>query len=260
LNYGRGMEWRSAADLARSEGDGWYVAPGVVVWRIGGIDGASFWGHVTNAQVEAAFTVARHRAGETSDNPIHAVTDLAGVTSFDDAIYLRMATQLGEFGARLAPRVRRHVVIVPDGVLRAAVVGFLHMHTGHPWSIAADLQDGLGDEIAARIKALVASRRDADLVTALRARLAADTLPEAAKALGVAPRSLQRALHGAGTSFRAIVEEHRIATACRLLDESDLKVESIAREVGFGSLSGFVRSFRRVNGCSPHERRVRLSS
>jgi len=74
----------------------------------------------------------------------------------------------------------------------------------------------------------------------------------------VTPRSLQRSLRGAGTSFRAVVDEHRIAEACRLLDQTDLKVEAIGREVGFQSLSGFVRSFRRSVGCSPHERRGQL--
>lgn len=228
---------------------------GIAVWKVDGIDGASLWGRVSHAQIDVAYAAVRTHA-EAGSGPLDAVTDLTGVTSFDDAVYLRMATYFAELASRIEPRLVRHTVIVPEGILRAAIAGFLHLHTRHGWQIAEQLDAS----IAARVAALVEPRRDQDLVTALRAQPAHDSLPDAARALGVAPRTLQRALHGAGTCFRTVVEEARIAEACRLLDNTDLKVEAVAREVGFGSLSGFVRSFRRVCGQTPSERRVRASS
>jgi AraC-like DNA-binding protein len=255
------MERRgSATELARSDGDGWYAAPGIVVWRVDGIDGSTFWGHVTIAQLDAAFERVRHYASGGVTRPIDVVSDLAAMTSVDVAVYPRMAELAAELLPRVTAPIRRHVVIVPDGMIGATAAGFLHLHTEHRWQIAADLGSAVGEPLAARVAAVVEPAREADLVTALRARLAGGTLPAAAKALGVTPRSLQRSLRGAGTSFRAVVDEHRIAEACRLLDQTDLKVESIAREVGFRSLSGFVRSFRRAVGCSPHERRLRQSA
>ena len=255
------MERRgSATELARSEGDGWYAAPGIVVWRVDGIDGSTFWGHVTVAQLEAAFERVRHYAESGCTRPVDVVSDLAAMTSVDVAVYPRMAELVTELVPRVVAPIRRHVVIVPDGMIGATAAGFLHLHTEHVWQIVADPGSAIGEEVAARVDAVVGPAREADLVTALRARLGGGTLPAAAKALGVTPRSLQRSLRGAGTSFRAVVEEQRIAEACRLLEQTDLKVEAIAREVGFQSLSGFVRSFRRVVGCSPHERRMRRSA
>lgn len=252
------MEYRgSPAELAAAEGEGWFAAPGIVLWRVGGIDGASFAGRVSTAQVDAAFAVVRQYGRAASARPIDVVTDLSAMTSFEDGVYLRLSTHVAELVPPIAARVRRHVLVAPDGVIRATAAGFLHLNVVYGWHIAADLRAAVGATLAERIEPLVDAARDADLVTALRAQVVADTLPAAARALGVAPRSLQRALRRAGTSFRSIVEKGRIAAACRLLDETDLKVESIAFEVGFGSLSGFVRSFRRVRGCSPHERRVR---
>lgn len=248
----------SASELARLEGDGWYAAPGIVVWRVFGIDGSTFWGHVTAAQLEVPFEVVRHYASVAPARPIEVVTDLSAMTSGDVALYPRVAELVADLVPRIATPIRRHVVIVPNGMFGATACGFLHLHTEHRWQIAADLDSAVGAAIAAQIDEVVAPEREADLVTALRARLAAGTLPAAAKALGVTPRSLQRSLRGAGTSFRAVVEECRIAEACRLLDQTDLKVEAIAREVGYQSLSGFVRSFRRSLGCSPHERRGQL--
>jgi AraC-like DNA-binding protein len=248
------MEWRgSPTELARNDADGWYATPGIVVWRIAGVDGSTFWGHVTTAQLEAAFEVVRHYAGAGA---IDVVSDLAAMTSFDDAVYPRLTELVTELVPSLAARVRRHVVILPDGMIRATAAGFLHLHAEHAWHLAADLGSAIGEPNAARIASLVAQVRATDVVTALRARLDAG-LPAAARALGLTPRSLQRSLRSAGTSFRTLVDEARIAEACRMLDQTDLKVEAIAREVGFQSLSGFVRAFRRACGCSPHQRRRR---
>lgn len=251
LNSRPHMQCRSVRELVGSTGDAWLATPGCVIWRIGGIEGVTLWGRVTPAQIDHVFGVARAQA-DRPGGALDLVTDLTAVTSFDDAIYLRMAAHLVELAPLVEHRVRHHTVIVPDGLLRGAVAGFLHLHAQHAWR----LDDALPAAIAAEVAAIVEAARHDDLVGALRGRRVSDTLVGAAKALGVAPRTLQRALHGAGTSFRAIVEEGRISEARRLLDQTDLKVEAIAHEVGYGSLSGFVRSFRRVHGCSPHECRT----
>lgn len=95
-------------------------------------------------------------------------------------------------------------------------------------------------------------------VAALRAALAglvaagaSPTLEAAATRLSTSPRSLQRALDGAGTSFSAERDRLREAEARRLLAEGRLSVEAIALRLGFAESAVFVRAFRRWTGQSP---------
>ena len=75
-------------------------------------------------------------------------------------------------------------------------------------------------------------------------------LARIARRLGLAPRSLQRALARVGTSFRAEVEDARFALACRLLLETDAKLEVIARRIGLGPAQ-LTTLFRRRLGTTP---------
>lgn len=64
---------------------------------------------------------------------------------------------------------------------------------------------------------------------------------------------------GLGKSFKTLVTEHRVAEACRLLDDEKaaaaFTVESIGRQVGFNSRVTFTRAFKSVTGISPSEYR-----
>lgn len=77
------------------------------------------------------------------------------------------------------------------------------------------------------------------------------TLDQAAHALGVSGRSLQRRLGEGGSSFRAELEQARLAAAQRLLLDTDDKVAAIAAEVGASSESNFIAFFRRLTGQTP---------
>ena len=61
------------------------------------------------------------------------------------------------------------------------------------------------------------------------------SLPKAALALGLSPRSLQRRLSDTGTSFSELVAEVRLDTACHLLRKSDLSLATIASRLGYNS-------------------------
>jgi len=56
-----------------------------------------------------------------------------------------------------------------------------------------------------------------------------------------------------GRTFTTYVQEVRIAEACRLLAETELSVNQIAHEVGFGSLTHFNRVFRRLKNLTPSQ-------
>jgi AraC-like DNA-binding protein len=60
-----------------------------------------------------------------------------------------------------------------------------------------------------------------------------------------------------GKSFLEYRTEVRIRVAQKLLDDTDLKVTAIAKEVGFDDLSHFNRMFKQVSGMSPNLYRKR---
>lgn len=98
--------------------------------------------------------------------------------------------------------------------------------------------------------------------TRVRALIAAEpgrwTLASAARALMVAPRSLQRYLANEHTSFHAELQGARVAAARMLLKDTDWKLAAVAREVGFASAQHFNQVFRRYEGDPPRVFREKL--
>jgi AraC-like DNA-binding protein len=74
---------------------------------------------------------------------------------------------------------------------------------------------------------------------------------DAARRLGVTPRTLQRRLREEGTSYQALVEEMRRELARRYLGERRLSLPEVARLLGFTDESAFYRAFRRWEGVTP---------
>lgn len=52
-------------------------------------------------------------------------------------------------------------------------------------------------------------------------------------------------------TFKEILNEYRIAHACKLLAHTDKSIEAIAYESGYGNQSFFNRMFKRINGITP---------
>jgi AraC-like DNA-binding protein len=78
------------------------------------------------------------------------------------------------------------------------------------------------------------------------------SLAELARHLGVSPARAGHAVHEAtGTSFLRLLTEERLATAARLLRETALPVEEVARSAGFADVSRFHRCFRQRHGLTP---------
>src|SRR5262249_38741339 len=77
------------------------------------------------------------------------------------------------------------------------------------------------------------------------------SLQSAAPARAPPPRTLQRTLAARATSFRAELDAVRVATAERLLLDSDLKMDPVAHEIGCKSPSAFYELFRRHAGEPP---------
>ncbi|MFA5941432.1 MAG: AraC family transcriptional regulator [Sinimarinibacterium sp.] len=116
------------------------------------------------------------------------------------------------------------------------------------------------DEIVARYLARL--QRD-DVVTRVRAVLVellptgAPNAAAVAARLHLSERSLQRRLAEAQTAFSALLQDTRHSLARSYLRDPQTSIGEVAYLLGFGDLSSFTRAFRRWEGISPSEFRVR---
>ena len=72
---------------------------------------------------------------------------------------------------------------------------------------------------------------------------------------GFSPRTLQRRLAEAGTSFQILLDDVRTELACTRLEESRKAISEIATDLGYARVAAFSKSFRRWTGVSPSEYR-----
>jgi AraC-like DNA-binding protein len=77
------------------------------------------------------------------------------------------------------------------------------------------------------------------------------TLRDAAVAIGLPPRSLQRRLALMGTTFERLVDDWRRGEAQQLMADPETGTTEIALRLGYTDPSHFIRAFRRWEGMSP---------
>lgn len=85
-------------------------------------------------------------------------------------------------------------------------------------------------------------------------------LNDAAGALNISSRSLQRYLQCNNTCFRQLVNECRHQLAQQYLQENTLNIQQIATQLGFEEQSSFQKAFKSWQGCSPGVYRQRSST
>lgn len=79
-------------------------------------------------------------------------------------------------------------------------------------------------------------------------------LADAAKVAGMSPNYFSSLFHKwVKMSFTDYMAKVRTMKAGKLLQESDMRINEVAFEVGFQSLSQFNRSFLKVKGMPPRE-------
>jgi AraC-like DNA-binding protein len=83
-------------------------------------------------------------------------------------------------------------------------------------------------------------------------------LTDVARALQTSARSLRRALSQMGTSYQAVAEDILRALAVERVRSGRVKVEHIARELGFTDARSFRRAFKRWTGRNPNDYRREL--
>jgi AraC-like DNA-binding protein len=76
---------------------------------------------------------------------------------------------------------------------------------------------------------------------------------EVAARLGLSQPTLHRRLRAAGTGWRALLDEHRMVAAERMLRETSRSVADVALAVGYAESASFSRAFSRHFGRSPRD-------
>ncbi|MCB9479621.1 MAG: helix-turn-helix transcriptional regulator [Deltaproteobacteria bacterium] len=76
-------------------------------------------------------------------------------------------------------------------------------------------------------------------------------ITQVARKLAVSPRSLQRALSEAGTTYSDLVDRVRTEEASRLLKGTELSATEIGYICGFADAAHFTRRFKQRYGCPP---------
>jgi AraC-like DNA-binding protein len=135
------------------------------------------------------------------------------------------------------------------------------------WPIDRDRSDPAADSFFQALAHLIAESLDQEMPLSLptstdplvsaamqftRAHLADVTLDDVCVAVGASERSIRRAFASAtGMSWRAYLLKSRLLTAMALLAEPGPSVLAVATAVGFDTMSGLNRAFRRHVGETP---------
>lgn len=176
-----------------------------------------------------------------------------------------------EHFAELTRRIRQRVGVISDGMAAVTMAGIQPV-LGGPGDVTLVRQaregfrlllpdggDGLCDELT---RLVVEARGLTPVVIALRPLLKHHggrlSLREAAKALRLSVRTLQRQLREAGRSYRDEQIEARFQLALELLG-GDEKIVAVAGRVGL-SEAGLLRLVRARTGLTPTELRRKLTA
>jgi AraC-like DNA-binding protein len=198
-----------------------------------------------------------------------SLVDASRLEGVDPGAFSVLHTYVGANRERLAEQVERLAIVRPPGVAGATVAGFFHVaEAPYPVDIAGDVVSALGvlgerdGGFASALEEAVARATGApSFLVALRQKLEAQpgrvSLEDAARALGLSPRSLQRKLREAGSTYQGEVASAQVRAAQALLRDSELSLTAIAFEVGCATPQHFSTLFRRVAGEPPSAWRER---
>ena len=92
---------------------------------------------------------------------------------------------------------------------------------------------------------------EAERLLLTRLSLFGEGLPGLAAALQCQPRTLQRQLRAAGTSYARLVSGLRDRLATDMLRDPALDIETIALKLGYAERRSFTLAFRQARGCTP---------
>jgi AraC-like DNA-binding protein len=229
--------------------------------------GFALWGKPTEADVERLVPLlALELAAGVA--PHASLVDVRRLEAADPRTFVVLAKYLRANFDAFRTRVTRLALVRPAaGALGAMVAGFYQV-AGAPYPVR--IFDALPAAVAWLRGGKLAAELDAALSAAsavspvlmqvrqwLDGHLGDASLARAARAVSRAPRSLQRDLRLARTSFQDELDAARVRLAQHLLVETDSQLTEIAYDVGCASPQHFSTLFKRVAGMAPSTWRAR---
>jgi AraC-like DNA-binding protein len=222
--------------------------------------GFALWGKPTAADLKRLVPLLELELAP--DVPAHAsLVDVRRLEAIDPRAFAVLSKYLASNFEPFRTRVTRLALVRPAGALGAMVAGFYQV-AGAPYPVR--VFDDLGEASAWVRGATLAAELETALATATQISLAvmqlrqwldnhlADaSLARAARAVSRAPRSLQRDLRVARTSFQDELDAARVRLAKHLLAETESPLTEIAYDVGCASPQHFSTMFKRVAGMAP---------
>ena len=243
-----------------------YVGENVLFWSASdGLGGIAVWGRPPRREIEQFITLAESILCGGVLAPRAILADLRELEAVDADSFELVRDHVLRVGPRLAELGVREAVLRPRGLVGAVVAGF---YAASPWlsshrvfETSADAEVWLGrPELRAHLEQVEALRavqlQARSPLYALRSLLECEpaaTIEDAARALSMSTRSLQRHLRAASSTYRGELRDARLRRARALLDEGT-KVAAIAAEIGFKSSQHFATWFKRHTGASPTDR------
>ncbi len=253
----------SVSDFLRDPIGKWVLAaPTVLVFCAHPeLCGAVVWGRPPVESAHAMLEAFHYRHPKMSER-FDVVLDGSGIDVLDPDTLACVVGWLRERREELARRVRMQVGVVSDSFVSITLTGILPiLGETHPFRLSRDRTEALmslgednGPVAATLDEAVVAARGESYDLRRLRELLRADparaTIDGSARSLALSPRTLQRILENAGTSYREELRAARLAVALPMLIHGDAKIAVIAGRVGL-SERALTELVRRDKGTTP---------
>jgi AraC-like DNA-binding protein len=234
------------------------------------LQGMIVWGAIDDRAVREMMAAGRFVAHpEIRNSKRRSIVDCRDQDRIDVDVLLGFTALARERVPSWNGSVERKAIVVPAGLAGILIAGALPaLGVAHPVRCTHDIESALEfvDHPAARtaheaaIAIATAVRGRSTLLSRLRGYLGRDltdaSVEGAAAALGMSTRTLQRDLGRLDTSFSEELRRVRVEAAEALLVHSDLKIDAIANQVGFGTASRMSAMLRRERNLTASALRV----
>ena len=224
--------------------------------------GVVFWGRPSREQTAALVRSLKCELAE-GVAPHRSLVDAGRLDGVDEGAFEQLREYVVAHTPALSRAVTRLGLVRPSGLTGAVISGFFAVAGGpYPVEVFETCAEALAwlDEDPGLAAALDDLVHDACGSSALRARLRtvlmadlqeAATLSEAARALAISDRTLQRRLKQEGTTFAKELLQARLAEARRRIRDTDDPLVNIAIDTGFASQQHLSTAFKKATGEQP---------